>query len=61
MTKVTVVFKCGYELKIECESYRLEKTPAGKIKNITFEPVGSHQPKPIFMDVNEIILVTTER
>lgn len=61
MVKVNVVFKCGYKLTIECESYRLEKTTSGKIRDIIFEPVGHHQPKPIFMDINEIILITTER
>ena len=52
---LVIVFKTGYELKMKCKSYEINKDGYGRIKKMSFE--GITENIPLYWNAEDVLCV----
>ena len=55
MYKLKIIFKCGKEIVLSLEDWKIKTNAHGELCEIEWS--GAEDEKPLFMDINEIIYI----
>lgn len=54
MTTVTIIYKSGAKVEIECEVFKARMSELGELMSVTW---GSAKPRPLYIGVSEIAAI----